>query len=618
MNNDSNKLMSQTLSQPIEYSWKKVLLWAFMFYLVWNWKSMALVFSQGVLPGPDDFLRLHQVQNWLTGQDWYDLTAYRMSPTIGADIHWSRLVDIPIAAIIVFFEFFTDSVTASRLAAILWPATLFLIAISAMIALCDRLAGKKHRLLALFFFVLSINTMAEFKPGRLDHHNVQIVLLILIMLGLAKGLGRYSNYWVGVLMTLSLVVGLDSIILIIGALGFLALNWAFNQSEARQGLFETGMAIGISSLIFYGISTAPENWLSNNACDAYSAFYVSVLVLLSISFLFLVAISKWSTFEKIDNLASRLIIGVVLAGIIIVPLFYFFPHCLDGPLGNVSPELKLRWLDKVTEAKDLVERIETNPSYWGAQAIYLSIVSFITLWVVFKRLAKSPVLAILGFIVLICILGSFYQTRILRTGIYSIIPFCVIFVSMSWDCLSKKLPNRNVFTYLAQSIICLALTSTFWFVIGLSAGSFKSQKATLATVQTNANNNEVENLLECTSDLAMSELLDIMPSHIISDLNTSTALLVHTPHSVEAGSYHRNGESILNVVSFLEGSLDHSKQIIDQRGVGFVVICQEGSPSISDDAKLTISTAIAMNKLPEWLEWVSNPNASLAVLKVTQ
>ena len=46
----------------------------------------------------DDNMRMMQVRALLAGQGWYDLRQYRLNPPFGADIHWSRLVDLPIAA----------------------------------------------------------------------------------------------------------------------------------------------------------------------------------------------------------------------------------------------------------------------------------------------------------------------------------------------------------------------------------------------------------------------------------------------------------------------------------------------------------------------------------------
>src|SRR3546814_13097967 len=61
-------------------------------------------------------MRLRQVRGLLDGQGWYDLRQYRLNPPGGFDIHWSRLVDLPIAGLILLFKPFVGTGEAERLA----------------------------------------------------------------------------------------------------------------------------------------------------------------------------------------------------------------------------------------------------------------------------------------------------------------------------------------------------------------------------------------------------------------------------------------------------------------------------------------------------------------------
>lgn len=74
------------------YVWQR---WAFI-----HWLSLG---------DTDDNIRLAQVRAWLNGQGWYDLRQYRLNPPAGFDIHWSRLVDLPIAAMIVLWQPFVGT-----------------------------------------------------------------------------------------------------------------------------------------------------------------------------------------------------------------------------------------------------------------------------------------------------------------------------------------------------------------------------------------------------------------------------------------------------------------------------------------------------------------------------
>ena len=102
-------------------SWRRsaVLVWAVLslFLVIAHWPDiMALSLSDA-----DDNLRLMQVRALLAGQGWFDLTQYRLDPPRGADLHWSRLVDLPIATIILVAQPFVGTGTAEKLAVAVAP-----------------------------------------------------------------------------------------------------------------------------------------------------------------------------------------------------------------------------------------------------------------------------------------------------------------------------------------------------------------------------------------------------------------------------------------------------------------------------------------------------------------
>jgi len=574
---------------------------------------MVLVYSQGVLPGSDDFLRLSQSRNWLMGQAWYDVRAYGIYPPLGADLHWTRFVDVPIGLLISFFNIFTDTISAERIAGIVWPFGLFLITLSVMVSLCDRLCGKQHRLLVLFFFVMSLSTLAEFRSGRFDHHNIQILLLVLIMLCIVRGLGKYSSYFIGIFATLSIVVGLDSLLLIISLLGYLAVEWSFSREGSAKRLLETGTAIFLSSIVLYIASFPPDRWLSNNACDAFSLLYFMALISLSITFIILSRLSEIKYFNGHNAFMKRTGIGGFFALIIVASIFLLFPHCLDGPYSNVYPELQTQWLDKIVEAKGLLENLSIKPSNWISQITYLAVMLTIISFVLLKKGKANPELYIMGFVVVVCILGAFHQNRVLRTGLYAVIPFCVIFIALISEWLSKKYGEKSAVLMSIKAFICLVLTSTFWFTLAIF---FEPSKGSPSNSTADLNTEENIPPLECTSEASMNELRLAKDGHIMSDLNTATSLLVHTNHTVEAGSYHRNGESILNVLHFFAKNTDEAKKIADNRNVDYVVLCRDNIPSQQGRLKNSMSAKIGLNEIPEWLVWMSKPDAQLAVLKV--
>ena len=48
-------------------------------------------------------MRLAQVKAWIDGQAWFDLRQHKLYPPDGFNIHWTRIVDLPIAALMLIF-----------------------------------------------------------------------------------------------------------------------------------------------------------------------------------------------------------------------------------------------------------------------------------------------------------------------------------------------------------------------------------------------------------------------------------------------------------------------------------------------------------------------------------
>ena len=91
----------------------------------------------------DDALRLQNVRDLLGGQNWFDLVQHRMAPPAGLDIHWSRLVDAPQAALIAIARPFAGPENAELFMRAVWPPLLFVVALFALLRVAFRHGGEK-------------------------------------------------------------------------------------------------------------------------------------------------------------------------------------------------------------------------------------------------------------------------------------------------------------------------------------------------------------------------------------------------------------------------------------------------------------------------------------------
>src|SRR5580765_6396823 len=127
----------------------------------------------------DDAMRLTQFRDWLGGQGWYDLHQWRIAP--GYESHWSRLIDGGLGGLLWLFGLFLEPALAERLMRTTWPVLWILPTIGGMAAIAWRIAGREAALIALVLALIGLPAFQQFRPGRIDHHNVQIALSVLVV-----------------------------------------------------------------------------------------------------------------------------------------------------------------------------------------------------------------------------------------------------------------------------------------------------------------------------------------------------------------------------------------------------------------------------------------------------
>src|SRR3982751_3383258 len=163
----------------IDRHWKLIVVIAWVAFCGWfvlgKWVDVVL-FNLG---DTDDNMRMMQVRGLLHGQNWFDLRQYRLNPPTGANIHWSRLVDLPIAGLIIGFRLFVDEWHAERLAVGIAPMLPYLLLLFSLALTARRLIGPRAYPLALAAVFFAGSTNGMFMPERIDHHGWQLALLAL-------------------------------------------------------------------------------------------------------------------------------------------------------------------------------------------------------------------------------------------------------------------------------------------------------------------------------------------------------------------------------------------------------------------------------------------------------
>src|SRR5205085_1380670 len=158
----------------------------------------------------DDNMRIMQVRALLHGQGWYDLRQYRLNPPFGANIHWSRLVDLPIAGLILGLRPLLGGPAAERWAVAVAPLLPYLLLLFSL------------AIMALFF---AASTNGMYMPERIDHHGWQLALLAAGLAGIADPKRARGGLVLGLTSALSLAIGLEMLIYLALAGAAIVLLW---------------------------------------------------------------------------------------------------------------------------------------------------------------------------------------------------------------------------------------------------------------------------------------------------------------------------------------------------------------------------------------------------------
>lgn len=109
-------------------------------------------------------MRLVQVRDLLQGQGWFDVFLHRMNAPYGLAMHWSRLVDGPLALLVLVSERF--AVTA-------WPLFLLGCVLLLLARIAFALGGRAAMITVLLLTLLCTEAYGAFAPGNIDHHGLK-------------------------------------------------------------------------------------------------------------------------------------------------------------------------------------------------------------------------------------------------------------------------------------------------------------------------------------------------------------------------------------------------------------------------------------------------------------
>jgi hypothetical protein len=533
------------------------------------------------LPDSDDAMRLVEVREFLGGLGWFDLHEPRLGLQ-GYDTHWSRLIDVGLAGLFLLFRMVADTATAERLMIAIWPLLWLLPTIGGAAAIAWRLAGREAAIIVLLLAIFAGPGIQQFRPGRIDHHNVQIALSVLVVAATVwTDRWRFAPWTAGALTGLVLAVGLEGLPLLAVCGGMIACG--FIVTGERRALRDYGIALAVAGIAALLVTTPPALW-SHPVCDKLAINSAAALAIVGLGLVLLPA------FVTAPGIRPRAIMVAAVGAVAVAVFAAIEPQCVGGHYAMIDPAIRAVWLDHVSETKTIVELIEAAP------ATGLATLAF-------------PVAAVIGAIVLLRSPAERREFGALTAGAALAMAFAYMAAAMRgysyaiWlgmpfiAAAALHLFRRMRVTNLAVRFAALIVVTPTAMTLGVL--TLASAAAHLQLAQLNSSDQEI-----CTTRANYAGLAALPAGRIaVNEIEWGPYLLAWTPHAVLAAPYHRLSPAILASHRIFASPPDQARQAARDAGVDYIVICgSHGTTSVSGPERAaSLSGRLEAGATPDWL-----------------
>ncbi|WP_443969879.1 hypothetical protein [Sphingobium sp. CR28] len=549
----------------------------------------------------DDALRLVQVRDLLAGQSFFDLVQHRFATATPVVMHWSRLVDVPIAIPIALLTPIAGTGAAERITLVTVP----LVLLGGLMALLYGLRrpldlSRATAVLACLLLATSLPILIQFTPLRIDHHGWQILMGAVALHGLlypAQQSGKGA-----------LVAGL-------ALAGWMQISMEGLPYAVAAGLI---IAIGdlvrrdrLRSLMVYLAALTAASWLMLPLGHGGMAAFLPVCDAISPSLLIPLTTCCAVLFGARAllplDLGWQRAMAMALAGAAgAITYVSTASACLAGPFETLTPLVYRLWYLGVAEGRPITTQTPALQAAILMPALFGAIGSALAL-----RGAKTPQQrAAWGSLLamqLFAFLVSLDVMRAMGFAHFTALPgnaWLLVRLAQRAQSL-RAMPIRVIVTAATALFSPLGAASATAAILDASHNDTKQPGASTEA--------------SCTTSQSVAALEKVAPARILATLDVGPYILAATHNSIIGSGHHRNITGMDAVVRTFVSSPNAARETARRAGADFIVYC----PGLGEVKRLAefaprgLMAMLEKDNVPGWLTRVPlQPSNTLRVYRV--
>jgi hypothetical protein len=550
-------------AEPLHFPfWLSVSI-GFCFSLVLCLPSLPHLWQTGFVRDPDDAMRLVMLHQWLWGHEWYNETLLRFNPPEGVHMHWSHVIDLPLAFLFKLFSLFCHEDQAELLMRISYPALLQIGTLAVGQKLSDALFGSSMRLVSSCALALSGSFLGQFALGRVDHHSAQILLLMImctLMIHIISTHRRGVAWALSLVIALSLAISVENMPFIIVNVACVPLIWAWKGERYRHTLAHMGASSLILTPFIFTLFYDPHFWREPHV-DAMSIAHVCAFMVGGLGLLILSV--------RHLNTGIQRCIGLMIVGIVwLVIMKLSFPDLLGDPYKGLDPLVRRYWLDHVTEVRNIFQYYASEGTLAFNLFTPLTLSSIIFAIHGFKhrdaRFLYLAALSVSGLVVALIMIRAVSFIAALDAMAAPLIAahYLPYLMRMNAPFITRIGLHEEPVRIGSHFITIFLLSPIMWVALMPQYGVSHTR-------------NEAAELSEneCYEKYNYKNLAHLPQGRILNHYEQGSHILLYSPHDVMSGPYHRNNSGNRLSLDVWFAQPTESADMLRRHHIDYIVLC---------------------------------------------